>query len=532
MIARALHLCLGAFCLAVPVACASTQDGAPPTHIESTAIASAPSEPSPSAAPTEAVPAAKPGELTLVSKRLVTERLTAPLSIEFHVSPAMAEAALVGMIQSTLEGYKNAKVDSRTSKVTFRVIELTSDDLVAAAKTKGLTEKPVKEDPNGPVDTRRGFRGFVLKYQKHEEIISFWPSESKREHLEFFLTSKMRELIALGDGVKTNVGVVTDKAALTLREASLAPKSTMNMANVLEEYFPYYDLVDVGLNAEIEPSLDGVVVTQRSERFTEAELKRLDTFLMRGQKSVAFFAGAATTALADVEMTAKIGNHGLNALLEKYGVQLRDEIVFDKDSALGIDAIGASGQPTKLVHPGILLLKGDRLDRSFASFRGLDSMPFPFASPLVALPDKQPEAKLRVVARTAASAKVNGGKTQSLKLNATFDGQPAKEVPVAIAIEGKVKSAFSKKSAEGTRIIVIASSEYLANPYARHGNGPPLPPQLEMMGPSPGDSELQAIAQPYAQAHFHRIFVSFKSTLDWMTRDDEFPELNALLLTK
>ena len=58
-----------------------------------------------------------------------------------------------------------------------------------------------------------------------------------------------------------------------------------------------------------------------------------------------------------------------------------------------------------------------------------------------------------------------------------------------------------KESAAESRVLVIASPQFLANPFARAGNPPPMPPQMQMMGANfGGDRTLQAIAGPYGCA--------------------------------
>jgi hypothetical protein len=70
-----------------------------------------------------------------------------------------------------------------------------------------------------------------------------------------------------------------------------------------------------------------------------------------------------------------------------------------------------------------------------------------------------------------------------------------------------------------SRVFVLASSQFLANPMARAGNPPPQPPQMAGMASPPGDDDLMLLANPYATNFLTRTILSFKNTLDWMIND-------------
>src|SRR6185437_1753638 len=86
------------------------------------------------------------------------------------------------------------------------------------------------------------------------------------------------------------------------------------------------------------------------------------------------------------------------------------------------------------------------------------------------------------------------------------------------------------ESKDKSRLLVVSSSEFLANPYARAGNPPPMPPQMMMMGPMGGDEELQMISQPYAQQYLTETILAFKNTLDWMGGDSDLIAVSAKLI--
>jgi hypothetical protein len=108
-------------------------------------------------------------------------------------------------------------------------------------------------------------------------------------------------------------------------------------------------------------------------------------------------------------------------------------------------------------------------------------------------------------------------------------------------VEGKLKRAMDPPaeadgievpatSAADARVLVIASGQFLTNPFARAGQGPDLGPQFAMMGNVGGDEMLQAISQPYAQKYLTTTILALKNTLDWMSGDSDLIAVSAKIL--
>jgi hypothetical protein len=79
-------------------------------------------------------------------------------------------------------------------------------------------------------------------------------------------------------------------------------------------------------------------------------------------------------------------------------------------------------------------------------------------------------------------------------------------------------------------VLVIAAPQFLTNPFARAGNPPPMPPQMQMMGSFGGDQQLQAIAMHYARAFLTPTILAFKNLLDWMSGDKDLLAVSAKLI--
>ena len=97
-----------------------------------------------------------------------------------------------------------------------------------------------------------------------------------------------------------------------------------SMQRIITQNFPFYTFVDVDLkggDTEIADDLDGLIITQPGKDLTEKELRRIDQFVMKG-KSLAVIASAVNVKANDATMNATLNLHGLDKLLDGYGVAI------------------------------------------------------------------------------------------------------------------------------------------------------------------------------------------------------------------
>jgi len=277
--------------------------------------------------------------------------------------------------------------------------------------------------------------------------------------------------------------------------------------------------------------LDGLIITQPGKDYTDKELRRIDEFLMHGNKSLVVFASAVNLKSGDGSMKATLSTHGLEKLLAGYGIEMKKDAVLDWQRSMRLPVMTQNGAPTWIRAPAIVQVQHDPrfdddhqvLDDGFAAFFRADELSFPFPSTLVAHPDKQPEAKLKVVARTTTAAWAETTDTVDLKISPSWRAKPPLDQrAIAIVVEGTLHSALGPGdgvevpavSKEKSRVLVISSAGFLTNPFARSGAGTDLGGQFAQMGPVGGDEQLQMISQPYAQKYLTGTILSFKNTLD------------------
>lgn len=490
------------------------------------------------------------------SARLVAEGLSKPLDITVYVTRGLPKhEAFIQDLTDLMNEYERAG----NGKVHYTVVEPKTDDERAKAKEDGLQEAAFGEGSKTGKDQAlisKGFMGISFKYGSEKEQIPIMSPEQS-QGLEFWITNKIREIRDRADNRFQKIGIVTGKDEIKLSDANLVAAGGgrgggPTMRGIMEQALPFYKFEDVDLQggeAEINKELVGIILTQPGKDYTEKELRRIDQFLMLGNKAVTIFASAVNLKANDASMKAELNLHGLDKLLDGYGVEMKKDAVFDW-ARPAVMRVMTQGMPVVAGHQATVLTQFDSradentqfLDQNFPGFFRMEELVFPFPSSLVPHADKQPGATMKVVARTTPRATV--ATTDSVEMKPARGGlKPQGEYGqrnIAVVVEGKLKSAFAGKSGDGietsaeskdkSRLLVVSASQFLANPFARAGNPPPMPPQLQMMGPMGGDEELMMISQPYAQQYLTGTILAFKNTLDWMGGDSDLIAASAKLI--
>jgi len=485
----------------------------------------------------------------------LVQSLKGPLNVDAYVNTKLPKLKVfVQELTDLLKSYEGAGA----GKFKYTLIEPETDEARKEAEEAGLQPMAMGDPGEGggeQIAIAQGYLGLVFKYGSEKEVI---PQLSPQNSvgLEFWISNKIRELRDKADNIKHRVGVIVEKDELKLTDTNLLPRQGgggggPSFKSVLSQAFPFYELVDVNLsdgNTEIDSGLDGLIITQPGKAYTDKELRRIDQFLMRGNKALAVFASAVTIKPNDATMNATLDLHGLDKLLAGYGITMKKDAVFDYGAQFRVPAMTAGG-PVWIRHPGIVhVVAVERfdedkrlLDTGFPSFFRIEEMAFPFPSTLELSKEKQPEATLKVLARTTENATATEGDSVDMKIRRQWSPKPpyAQRI-IAAAAEGKLKSAFSEGDNLGvqanavsptpSRVMVVSSSQFLTNPFAYSGNGPELGGQFAMFGNVGGDQELLMFATPYAQSYLTNTILSLKNTLDWISGDTDLLAASAKII--
>jgi hypothetical protein len=255
----------------------------------------------------------------------------------------------------------------------------------------------------------------------------------------------------------------------------------------------------------------------------------------------------------DASMDASLNLHGLDKLLGGYGIDVDRDVVLDLWHHVRLIVPTMGGMASAELQ-AILDVQDDPrfagseqlIDTSFPCLFRVQDLAVPFASSLTLKADKQPGAKMRVVARSSPFSVHLTGDTVDLKPFQKWAGKlkglKQEQYTIGADVEGTLKSAFAgggenqgvdapAESAKPARVFLLSSSQFLTNPLARAGNGPDMGQYGMMMPNLGGDEQLIALAGPYTQQFVTGSILVFKNTLDWLSGDTDLLAVSAKLLS-
>lgn len=126
--------------------------------------------------------------------------------MEAHLSKGFGAAGYVAELRSLLAKYESPGC---ASKVRVKLIEVATEEQAETAKRAGLSKRQAKSflpASDAVIDLRRGYSGLAFRYGSESDVLSFWPPEDTAS-MEFFVTSKLRELVARKSKSTLRIGV-------------------------------------------------------------------------------------------------------------------------------------------------------------------------------------------------------------------------------------------------------------------------------------------------------------------------------------
>ncbi|HEX5660893.1 MAG TPA: Gldg family protein [Polyangiales bacterium] len=337
-------------------------------------------------------------------------------------------------VRDILDEYQAAS----KGKLKIRFINPEDDDTRQEAESAGVQKVAHQKIENDAVSVVEGYRGITFSYLGETKALG---AIQGTEGLEYDIT----EMIRLLAGEKTKIGVLSGHEGPTLAQGLATFKG----------FLPTYDIVEVSAAQPIDAKLRALLVVAPENPLSDDELRNIDAFVMNGG-NLGVFGGAMKVKQAEAELTASPVNTGINRLLEKWGVKVRDEIV--ADARCGQAPFRTPfGISIPVAFPPVPVIDFDEQQAEHPVAYRLQQVFMPFIAPLQEtgeLKDAK-DVKLTVIARSSKDSWTLKGESIDLKprdprsWSRSGDRGP---FPVAIALEGKLPSAFRAEalsSAEG-----------------------------------------------------------------------------------
>jgi ABC-type uncharacterized transport system involved in gliding motility auxiliary subunit len=322
-------------------------------------------------------------------------------------------------------------------KLKVRFVNPDSDEVRQQAESEGVQKVAHQKIENDAVQVVEGYRGIVFNYLGERKAL---PAISGTAGLEYDIT----ETIRLISGEKAKVGVLSGHEGPTLAQGLKTFQGMLAM----------YDLVEVNAAQPIDQKLKGLLIVSPESALSDDELRNIDAFVMNGG-NLGVFGGTVKVQQAEANLTGTPVNTGINRLLEKWGVKMRDEIA--ADTQCGQAPLQTNFGAIPVAFPPVPIISFDEKQAEHPVAYRLEQVFMPFASPLKETGELKNDkgVKLSVLARTTKDSWAIDGDSIDLKPRDPRQWRRSGErgpFALAIAIEGKLPSAFRPEavsSAEG-----------------------------------------------------------------------------------
>jgi gliding-associated putative ABC transporter substrate-binding component GldG len=286
-------------------------------------------------------------------------------------SHGMLRYQFIDPVEEETEEDKAKKKDVRQDIFGRTVRERTSQEFELLSL--GIPAVQIQVNDGDKLEVKQAYMGIALRYGEKQEVI---PLVQDTAGLEYDLTSLIRKLVR----PKTpEIAFITGHGEPDLR------RELGRTYGLMEELYNVREL-DLSQEQKIEDSIDGIIIAGATTPFSDAEQRTIDQFIMSG-KGAAFLLDRISVNMRTLSQNPV--DHGLDRLLERYGVKMGDGLVLDVASSMvNVSQQRRFMQITQPVpYPYIPVPR--QLNPEHPLTRGLTGVTFPFVSPLqnVALQD-------------------------------------------------------------------------------------------------------------------------------------------------
>ncbi len=334
-------------------------------------------------------------------------------------------------VRDLLEEYQSAS----HGKIHVRFIDPDTDKLKEQAEKDGVPkvrQPHYTDDSAGYVD---GYRGIVFKYLGDTKTIPAIPEDTSG--LEYAITQRIAELV----GKKHPVGILDDHGGPTLDKG----------LSTLQQEMPTYELRSVKADTEIPQDLSALLIIGPEKPFTEAELRRINQYVMNGGSIGVFGGGEKIDIQGQTGPSASKVDTQINELLGKWGVKVESNMVADAQCGRA-PMRGPMGMTIPVPYPAIPIVTFDEEEQKQPVLFRLDQAMLPFTSTLSLTNALSGDKGVDV--RTLARSSDNSWAIDQDNLSLTprnprdwpSDG-PSGPFPLIVAVSGKLPSAFPSNAA-------------------------------------------------------------------------------------
>lgn len=329
-----------------------------------------------------------------------------------------------------------------------------NDELKQQLRTLGVPEVQFNVMEKDKYQVVNGYMGIVISYGDKNEVL---PVVQDTNNFEYQLTSRIIKLTAK---VQPVLGLVTSNKSLS-KETDI--KTAISALQGL------YEVEDVDLSKSkiIPANIKTLLVLGPKDKFTDQELKSIDSFVVKGGS--VFF--AVDGVKVEGSLQASINDTGINKLLEKYGLKVNNNLVLDNSA--GIASFNQGFMTFNLQYPFWPKILKSGFASTNPAVSKLENVTLPWPSSIDI--NKDDISKSAVVTELIKSSDKSWLQSESFNLNPQqdFAATDQKAYVLGVMLKGEIKSAFSKEVATNTRVVVLSDSNFLKDGFMQ-GQGDSL----------------------------------------------------------
>ena len=391
----------------------------------------------------------------------IFQSLKEPVLLEAYVSKDVT-GEITSEIQPIL-GILYEMERVANDKLRLRVYNPNTEELRNKARERGIRGIPITQQKEIEASVRLGYFGVYLQKGEKSALIPLVDQNWFINDLEYRILREIRRFER--SDKKSGVGIVQAKGAPDIyawtRPQDQSKDNFYGFKTNLGKELGAID--DVSLEAPV-PAKIQILLLMGLPQLELMEAYHLDQFLLRGGNLICMLGAFKFEMRAGDPRLARLGLGGtgaslgmatvpkeeleaLNAWLAKYGITLRNEILFEPKQAMPVWDF--QGQfPRQILYPAWALYarKTGNIVGKHPALESIEQLVFPWFSSLDLQEAKQPGLKFQILVRSSPqaisrpSASLDYIEVQKTSQNAReFLGRQA---PLAVLASGKFKSAY------------------------------------------------------------------------------------------
>jgi ABC-2 type transport system permease protein len=371
-------------------------------------------------------------------------RLTDNLTITIYWTPDQPAPANDDerLLREQLDEY----VAASRGRLEVRWVRTDNDERKRQAEGASCTKRVLQtvNTASDQANLAEVFRCITFSYLRSTEQIAF--VNPGVEGMEYQITSIVKKMI----DPERAIGFLTG------HDEGSPEQALPYLSRILQEAHLGYTTRTIDLHGgeeEIPADIKGLVIMGPARRIEERELRRINSYLMRGG-SVAVFAGGTAITGSDTRPTAARAEHNLNGLLEGYGVTINPDIVLDFQASDSVQEIeqGRARIPM-FTYPALAARRdvgGPGIDTAHPAVFRLPGVILPFVSSLT-INNGRARENGTVFSEIGRSSERSVLQRERFELDAIellqrrqqIFGNARASYVVGVALEGQLRSAFA-----------------------------------------------------------------------------------------